>query len=40
MHAISLQQIFAIIPSTVTRYLHFGLNLLLLSLRTIRDATI
>ncbi|KAG2747612.1 hypothetical protein P692DRAFT_201840533 [Suillus brevipes Sb2] len=40
MHAVSLQQIFAIIPSTVTRYLHFGLNLLLLSLRTIRDATI
>ncbi|KAG1729879.1 uncharacterized protein EDB91DRAFT_1252921 [Suillus paluster] len=35
MHAISLQQIFAIIPSTVTHYLKFGLNLLLLTLRTI-----
>lgn len=40
MHAISLQQIFAIIPSTVTRYLKFGLNLLLLTLRTMRDAKI
>jgi hypothetical protein len=40
MHAISLQQIFAIIPSTVTRYLKFGLQLLLLSLCTIPDARI
>jgi hypothetical protein len=40
MHAISLQQIFAIIPSTVTRYLKFGLKLLLCTLRTLTDAKI
>jgi hypothetical protein len=40
MHAISLQQIFAIIPSTVTCYLKFSLQLLLLSLHTIPDARI
>lgn len=40
MHAISLQQIFAIIPSTVTRYLSFSLKLLLCTLRTIQDTKI
>ncbi|KAG2343750.1 hypothetical protein BDR05DRAFT_975791 [Suillus weaverae] len=40
MHAISLQQIFTIIPSTVTRYLNFGLQLLLCTLRTLSDAKI
>ncbi|KAG2342379.1 hypothetical protein BDR05DRAFT_976528 [Suillus weaverae] len=40
MHAISLQQIFAIIPSTVTQYLNFGLRLLLCTLRTLSDAKI
>ncbi|KAJ3511828.1 hypothetical protein NLJ89_g3878 [Agrocybe chaxingu] len=40
MHEISLQEIFAIIPSTVSRYITFGLNVLLLTLRTMHDAQI
>ncbi|KAI0259018.1 hypothetical protein BC834DRAFT_974603 [Gloeopeniophorella convolvens] len=40
IHETSLQQIFAIIPTTATRYIHFGLCLLLRTLRTLPDAAI
>ncbi|KAF7340349.1 hypothetical protein MVEN_01954100 [Mycena venus] len=40
MREISLQQIFALIPSTVSRYITFGLNLLLYILRRMPDARI
>jgi hypothetical protein len=40
MREISLQQIFAIIPSTVSRYITFGLNLLLYILRRMPAARI
>jgi hypothetical protein len=40
MREISLQQIFALIPSTVSRYIIFGLQLLLATLRMMPDAAI
>jgi hypothetical protein len=40
MHEISLQQIFALILSTVSRYITFGLSILLEVLRKIPDAAI
>lgn len=40
MREISLQQIFALIPTTVSRYITFGLNLLLETLRQMPDAAI
>jgi hypothetical protein len=40
MREISLQQIFALIPTTVSRYITFGLSILLAVLRTIPDAMI
>ena len=40
MQQISLQQIFALVPSTVSRYLHFSLSLLLKVLRHMPHATI
>jgi hypothetical protein len=40
MREISLQQIFALIPSTVSRYITFGLSILLEVLRKIPDAAI
>ncbi|KAG2337597.1 hypothetical protein BDR05DRAFT_978457 [Suillus weaverae] len=40
MHQISLQQVFALIPTTVSRYLSFGLHILLLTLRNMADAKI
>jgi hypothetical protein len=40
MREISLQQIFALIPSTISRYITFGLKLLLTTLRTMPDAAI
>ncbi|KAJ7201960.1 hypothetical protein B0H12DRAFT_1080916 [Mycena haematopus] len=40
MREISLQQIFALIPTTVSRYITFGLSILLLVLRTMPDAKI
>ena len=36
----ALQQIFALIPTTVSRYIHFGLRILLNTLCTIPDAAI
>jgi hypothetical protein len=40
MREISLQQIFAIIPSTVSRYITFGLQIYLDTLRSIQEARI
>ena len=40
MREVSLQQIFALIPSTVCRYVHFGLQILLRTLRDMPDASI
>lgn len=40
MTEISLQQIFAIIPSTVSRYITFGLQILLSTLRNMQEARI
>jgi hypothetical protein len=40
MHEISLQQIFALIPTTVSRYITFALQILLFTLRDVRDAII
>ncbi|KAJ8582170.1 hypothetical protein M405DRAFT_922049, partial [Rhizopogon salebrosus TDB-379] len=40
MHEISLQQIFALIPATVSRYITSGLPMLLHTLRSMSDATI
>ncbi|KAJ7461179.1 hypothetical protein FB451DRAFT_1181518 [Mycena latifolia] len=40
MREISLQQIFALIPTTVSHYIHFGLKLLLAVLRKLPDAAI
>jgi hypothetical protein len=40
MREISLQQIFAIIPATVSRYITFGLKIYLATLSSIRDARI
>ncbi|KAJ7127642.1 hypothetical protein C8R44DRAFT_873466 [Mycena epipterygia] len=40
MRETSLQQIFALIPTTVSRYIRFGLTLLLDVLRTMPDAAI
>ncbi|KAJ7620757.1 hypothetical protein DFH06DRAFT_1143861 [Mycena polygramma] len=40
MREISLQQIFALIPTTVSRYITFGLQILLQVLRRIPDAAI
>ncbi|KAF8868094.1 hypothetical protein BD779DRAFT_1148828 [Infundibulicybe gibba] len=40
MREISLQQIFAVIPSSLNRYLLFGLSILLRTLRRIDDAKI
>ena len=40
MRHISLQQIFALVPSTVSRYLHFALSILLEVLRQMPHATI
>ena len=40
MREISLQQIFAIIPSTASRYIQFGLCALLATLKTIPEARI
>jgi hypothetical protein len=40
MREISLQQIFVLIPTTVSRYITFGLDILLAVLRTMPDAII
>lgn len=40
MRQVSLQQIFALVPSTVSRYLRFGLSILLNVLRRMPHATI
>jgi hypothetical protein len=40
MREISLRQIFSLIPTTISRYITFGLKLLLPILRTMPDATI
>jgi len=40
MRQVSLQQIFALVPSTVSRYLHFALSILLEVLRQMPHATI
>jgi hypothetical protein len=40
MREITLQQVFALIPTTVSRYITFGLKLLLTTLRTIPEARI
>ncbi|KIM55807.1 hypothetical protein SCLCIDRAFT_30069 [Scleroderma citrinum Foug A] len=40
MHEISLQQIFAIIPSTVSRYITFGLSILLSTLQKMPEGQI
>jgi hypothetical protein len=40
MHEISLQEIFALIPTTVSRYITFGLEILLQVLRSMPDAGI
>lgn len=40
MREISLQQIFAIIPSTVSRYITFGLDILIAVLRTMADTKV
>ncbi|KAI0047508.1 hypothetical protein FA95DRAFT_1662926 [Auriscalpium vulgare] len=40
MREVSLQQIFAIIPTTCSRYITFGLSILLKTVRTMSDATI
>jgi hypothetical protein len=40
MHETSLQQIFAIVPATLSRYLSFGLKILLASLREMPDAKV
>jgi hypothetical protein len=40
MREISLQQIFAIIPSSLSRYITFGLDILLQTLREMSDAKI
>jgi len=40
MRQISLQQIFALVPSTVSRYLHFALSILLKVLRQMPHAAI
>ena len=40
MLEISLQQIFALIPTTVSRYITFGLQILLETLCDLPDATI
>jgi hypothetical protein len=40
MREISLQQIFALIPTTVSRYITFGLKILLKVLQKMPDATI
>jgi len=40
MRQISLQQIFALVPSTVSRYLHFALSILLEVLRQMPHAAI
>ncbi|KAJ7233613.1 hypothetical protein B0H12DRAFT_1076556 [Mycena haematopus] len=40
MREISLQQIFALIPTTVSRYITFALSILLVVLRTMPDAKI
>jgi hypothetical protein len=40
MREISLQQIFALVPSTVSRYIQFSLDILLAVLRQIPDARI
>jgi len=40
MSEISLQQIFSLIPTTVSRYIHFGLTNLQDTLREMKDAAI
>jgi hypothetical protein len=40
MHEVSLQQIFALIPTTVSRYVNFALEILRDTLRKLRDAAI
>ncbi|KAI6030451.1 hypothetical protein F5J12DRAFT_924877 [Pisolithus orientalis] len=40
MHKISLQQIFAIIPATVSQYITFGLSILLSTLRNMPEGQI
>ncbi|KAJ6503848.1 hypothetical protein C8R45DRAFT_572915 [Mycena sanguinolenta] len=40
MREISLQQIFALIPTTISRYIHFSLDILLAVLRKLPDARI
>ena len=40
MLEISLQQIFALIPTTVSRYINFGLEILLKTLHSLPDAAI
>ena len=40
MHDVSLMQIFALIPTTVTRYISFSLSILLETLRTMDDARV
>ncbi|KAK7444571.1 hypothetical protein VKT23_015249 [Stygiomarasmius scandens] len=40
MHDVSLMQIFALIPTTVSRYLSFSRSILLMTLRRIRESSI
>ncbi|KIK52702.1 hypothetical protein GYMLUDRAFT_250962 [Collybiopsis luxurians FD-317 M1] len=40
IHEVQLQQIFAIVPSVLTRYLHFSLDILLATLRKMKEARI
>jgi len=40
MRQVSLQQIFALVPSTVSRYLHFAMSILLEILRQMPHAAI
>ncbi|TFY80401.1 hypothetical protein EWM64_g3612 [Hericium alpestre] len=40
MHEVSLQQIFALIPATVSRYITFGLDILLETLRNMEETAI
>jgi hypothetical protein len=40
MWELSLQQIFALVPSTVSQYVHFSLNILLETPKAMPDASI
>ena len=40
IHKVQLQEIFAIVPSVLTQYLHFSLNILLATLHKMKEARI